>query len=167
MIPLLALVLAASPAASTPHAQVPSMTRAEWEAYAEKEEAALEAIARSEDARGAWGRLRSLYRRCPVCMSGSASEVPGWAAARLLANHRDLFGELANLAAEDPEWLRFLLGRLHGPIDPKLLRRAAANMDECPAAHRDLCGQIRREASKAAAEIEGVDPDAAASTSPR
>jgi len=132
------------------------MTREAWfKAHADDELEALDELAGGPHATGAWKRLHDLYRECPGCCENSADEGFGWIPATLLAKHWVLVDEFGALAVKDPAWLDFVMKRLHGPIDPKLLRQAAANARTCPKAHRRLCERIRVNAQQAAKEVEG------------
>jgi hypothetical protein len=73
-----------------------------------------------------------------------------------LAKHWALFDEFGALATADPMWLAFVMKSLHGPVDPKLLRRAAANTKTCARPHRTLCERIKVNALQAAKEVEAA-----------
>lgn len=145
------LVSTEADAGNTAHLKT---NRQVWLIHAEDELEALDALVRGRHAGGAWKRLHDLYRECPDCCENSADESLGWIPATLLAKHWKLIDELDALALKDPAWLGFVLERLHGPIDPKLLRQAARNTKTCPKSHRQLCERIRVNALQAAMDVE-------------
>ena len=134
----------------------PSVDREAWLRHAEADLDQLDELVRGAHAAGAWRRLHALYRECPSCCHNSADESLGWIPATLLADHWPLRDELFVLAVSDPEWFEFVLESLHGPIDSKLLRRAAVNTKQCPVPRKRLCERIRINALEAAKAVDSL-----------
>jgi len=132
----------------------PAVDREAWSRHAETELEQLDELVRGRHASGAWRRLHALYRECPSCCRNSADESFGWIPATLLADHWSLRGELFALVRSNPEWFDFVLASLHGPIDSKLLRRAAVNTKRCPVRSKRDCERIKVNALEAAKAVE-------------
>ncbi len=97
-----------------------------------------------------WDALYKSYKLYGKCDDGAVAEGYSESVARILVDHWSTVPRMANLAARDVGFRRFVLGHVDATLDFNDLKKISANAKtRCPSGLGAICADVTKEADAA------------------
>jgi hypothetical protein len=105
------------------------------------------------DALRSWDALYKSYELYGKCDDGAIAEGYSESVARILVDHWNTLPRLANLAAKDARFRRFVLAHVNATLDLNDLKKIRADAKtRCPSQLGAICANLTKEADAALKE---------------